>query len=245
MKRRNLIIGGSIFFLVFLVIVYNIPEERTKEEQQKSISVEQVNQDSLRIARVNSATAKAESLARVRNKVIPYSKTIPINQTSVTSPVRSEEEIVTERYAGLIDEYGRDRAGIMIQAEIKDAWEDDRTRASMLMNASAAAMQGDYELSKVQQENREKDIQKKVDAQFSPWSGEHRLLVDTVKKTLNDPGSFEHLETTTMKGTGWPDSFIVKMDYSAKNAYGGRVRASVTVLMSSEGGHILQVLDEG
>ena len=136
MKRRNLIIGGSIFFLVFLVIVYNIPEERTKEEQQKSISVEQVNQDSLRIARVNSATAKAESLARVRNKVIPYSKTIPINQTSVTSPVRSEEEIVTERYAGLIDEYGRDRAGIMIQAEIKDAWEDDRTRASMLMNAS-------------------------------------------------------------------------------------------------------------
>ena len=230
MTRRNLIIGGSLFFLIFLAIVTNLPEERTTEEQAK--------QDSLQIERVKSATAKAESLAS-------YPKEIRKNKTPAIQS-RNRSESTTERYAGLIEQYGRNRAGEMIQDEIKESFAaKDFKRVELLTNASATAMQGDYEQSKIRQERRESEIQEKVDAQFSPWSGEHRLLVDTVKKTLNDPGSFEHLETTTMRGTGWPDNFIVKMDYTAKNAYGGRVRASVTVLVSSEGGHILQVLNEG
>ena len=66
-----------------------------------------------------------------------------------------------------------------------------------------------------------------------------------VEATLNDPGSFEHIETKIMKGAGWPDTFVVRMEYSVKNAFGGRLRKYVLVEVSVETAQIIQVFDEG
>ncbi|MXZ54644.1 MAG: hypothetical protein F4Z14_00505 [Gammaproteobacteria bacterium] len=88
-------------------------------------------------------------------------------------------------------------------------------------------------------------VQEKIDAQFSPWDGSHRRLVSEVQRRLNDPGSFEHLETKTLKGTGYPKTFIVRMEYTAKNAFGGRVRKYVLVEVSVDTGQIVEVLGEG
>ncbi len=87
--------------------------------------------------------------------------------------------------------------------------------------------------------------QEKIDAQFSKWDASHKNLVAMVERALNDPGSFEHIETKTMKGTNYPKTFIVRMDYSAKNVFGGRVRHYVIAEVTLEGGAIYQVLDEG
>ncbi|MCY4546210.1 MAG: hypothetical protein OXD39_13340 [Gemmatimonadetes bacterium] len=87
-------------------------------------------------------------------------------------------------------------------------------------------------------------IQEKIDAQFSAWDGSHRNLVAAVEKTLNDPGSFEHLETRTMKGSNYPRTFLVSMQYTAKNAFGGRVRNTVVCEVDVETGAIIQVLSE-
>ena len=157
-----------------------------------------------------------------------------------------EIEMVTEKYAGWIEEHGRNRAGEMINEEIDAAFKaKDTARAELLANASATAMLQDSERSKLQQAKRETEIQEKVKAQFSAWDGSHRTLVETVKKTLNDPGSFEHLETKDMRGTAWPETFVVRMEYTAKNAFGGRLRKYVLVEISVETGRITQVLDEG
>lgn len=157
-----------------------------------------------------------------------------------------ELEMIIEKYAGWIEEHGRSRAGEMINEEIDAAFKaKDSARAELLSNASATAMLQDSERSKLQQAKREAEIQEKVNAQFSPWDGSHRILVEAVKKTLNDPGSFEHLETKNMRGTAWPETFVVRMEYTAKNAFGGRVRKYVLVEISVETGRITQVLDEG
>ncbi len=88
-------------------------------------------------------------------------------------------------------------------------------------------------------------IQEKIDAQFSLWDGSHRNLVRLVKQNLYDPDSFEHLETRTMKGSKYPTTYIVRMEYTGTNVFGGRVRHFVIAEVSVESGTVLQVLNEG
>ena len=90
----------------------------------------------------------------------------------------------------------------------------------------------------------EEIAQARIDAQFSAWDGSHRNLVAVVKRAMNDPGSFEHIETQTMKGINFPKTFIVSMEYSGKNAFGGRVRNTVVCEVSGENGDIVAVLSE-
>lgn len=59
-----------------------------------------------------------------------------------------------------------------------------------------------------------------ITGQFSAWDGSHLSLTRSVKQALNDPKSFEHIETTY----GDRGEFIlVRMKFRAKNAFGGYV----------------------
>lgn len=64
-----------------------------------------------------------------------------------------------------------------------------------------------------------------IDDQFSSWDGSHRYLVNLIKENLNDPKSFDHVETNY-----WDrgDYLTVKMKYRAKNAFGGLILQNVT-----------------
>lgn len=80
---------------------------------------------------------------------------------------------------------------------------------------------------------------KKVEKLFSAWDGSLPALVKLTKSNLNDPGSFEHLETNA-----WDrDSLIVvKMQYTAKNAFGGRIRGYVMANADLEG-NVIKIIE--
>lgn len=60
----------------------------------------------------------------------------------------------------------------------------------------------------------------KILKQFSSWDGSHSNLKKWVKNNMNDPKSFEHVETTyTDKG----DYLLVYMKFRGKNAFGAKV----------------------
>ena len=62
---------------------------------------------------------------------------------------------------------------------------------------------------------------------LSSWDGNHNGLEELVRRRLNDPGSMETHETRI----GPVDSsgrHRIIMDFSAKNAFGGRVRNTAT-----------------
>ncbi|WP_353120956.1 tetratricopeptide repeat protein [Dysgonomonas capnocytophagoides] len=60
--------------------------------------------------------------------------------------------------------------------------------------------------------------------QFSSWDGSHRNLEKWLKNNMNDPKSFEHVETTyTDKG----DYLLVYMKYRGKNSFGAKVLQTV------------------
>lgn len=57
---------------------------------------------------------------------------------------------------------------------------------------------------------------------LDPWNGESLELNRAVKRHLNDPGSLEVLDTKI--GPNQSGQHLITMDFTAKNAFGGRVR---------------------
>lgn len=62
---------------------------------------------------------------------------------------------------------------------------------------------------------------------LSAWDGSSQALVDYVKGRMNDPGSFEHVET---RYTVTPTGARLRMVFRGKNGFGG----VVTQVASSE-----------
>lgn len=72
----------------------------------------------------------------------------------------------------------------------------------------------------------------KIEQQFSSWDGSHRNVVEAVKKAMNDPKSFEHVETGYIdKG----EYILVKMVFRGKNAFGALVKNTVYAKVDIEG----------
>lgn len=75
-------------------------------------------------------------------------------------------------------------------------------------------------------EEQEKIVyQQWIEEQFSLWDGSHVALVDLVKENMNDPKSFEHVETR-YDDNG--DGITVYMKFRGKNAFGGLVLNEVS-----------------
>lgn len=74
--------------------------------------------------------------------------------------------------------------------------------------------------------------QEMINAQFSPLDGSNRPLTRYIKERMNDPGSYEHVETRY-----WDrgDHIIVVTSFRGKNAFGGLVLNSVTAKMGLDG----------
>lgn len=61
---------------------------------------------------------------------------------------------------------------------------------------------------------------KKIESLFSAWDGSHRGLERLIKKTMNDPDSYDHVETVYWDRGSY---LIVKTTFRGKNAFGGVV----------------------
>jgi len=79
----------------------------------------------------------------------------------------------------------------------------------------------------------------KIEKGFSAWNGSHTKLVEAVKSSMNDPNSFEHVET---KYWDRDSLLVVKMEYTGKNGFGGRVRGRVMAHCSLDG-EVLKIIE--
>lgn len=86
----------------------------------------------------------------------------------------------------------------------------------------------------------EKERQKKIESQFSPWDGSHRNLERMIKSSMNDPDSYKHAKTVY-----WDqgDHLVVLTTFRGKNAFGAFVKNSVKAKISIDG-KVLQILDQ-
>ena len=72
----------------------------------------------------------------------------------------------------------------------------------------------------------------KIEKSFSAWDGSHYRLTKFIKNSMNDPNSYEHVETRYGdKG----DHLIVSTTFRGKNASGGVVKNMVTAKVDLNG----------
>jgi cbb3-type cytochrome oxidase subunit 3 len=78
----------------------------------------------------------------------------------------------------------------------------------------------------------------KIEGLFSGWNGSLPSLVKSVKGTMNDPDSFEHVETRY--GKYQKKHFVVSMKFRGKNAFGGVITKFVDAKVDYEG-NVLEI----
>ena len=80
-----------------------------------------------------------------------------------------------------------------------------------------------------------------IEQQFSAWDGSHRSLTKLIKESMNDPDSYDHVETVYWdKG----DHLIVRTTFRGKNAFGGVVKNWVKAKVDLNG-NVIEVIEQG
>lgn len=88
---------------------------------------------------------------------------------------------------------------------------------------------------------KEESRKERIEKHFSAWDGSHRGLTALIKKTMNDPSSYEHVETVYWdKG----DHLVVKTTFRGKNAFGGVVTNWVMAKVDLNG-NVIEVVSQG
>ncbi len=80
---------------------------------------------------------------------------------------------------------------------------------------------------------------KRLEKGFSAWDGSHRGLTKVIKESMNDPKSYEHVETNY-----WDmgDHLVVRATFRGKNAFGGVVKNSVRAKTDLDG-NVLEIME--
>jgi hypothetical protein len=76
-------------------------------------------------------------------------------------------------------------------------------------------------------------MEQQVERQFSVFSGEHRDLSKRIKKTIDDPDSYKHIQT--MYWLRKDTVVFVKTEFTYGNLYGGKNRGEVGALYEVDG----------
>ncbi|WP_198424758.1 SHOCT domain-containing protein [Spirosoma endbachense] len=75
-----------------------------------------------------------------------------------------------------------------------------------------------------------------VEGFFSGWDGSHRQLEKAIKESMNDPDSYEHVETR-FKDNG--STIYVLTKFRGKNAFGGKIVNYAEGNIDGNDGHLI------
>lgn len=95
------------------------------------------------------------------------------------------------------------------------------------------------EASMTEAERDAKSRKEIIKKQSSPWDGSHRNLERLIKKTMNDPASYEHVET---RYGDQGDHILVATTFRGRNGFGGVVTQTMSAKLSLSG-DILEVIE--
>ena len=74
--------------------------------------------------------------------------------------------------------------------------------------------------------------------QFSKWDGSHKKLTELIKSKMNNPDSYEHVET---KAANKSDYILVVTTFRGGNAYGATITSTYTAKCDKNTGEVLSV----
>jgi hypothetical protein len=87
----------------------------------------------------------------------------------------------------------------------------------------------------------EETRQERISAGFSAWDGSHIQFTELIKRLMNNPSSYEHVETRYVDGG---DYLIVITEFRGTNAFGGVIPNTMAAKIDLDG-HVINVIPEG
>ena len=100
---------------------------------------------------------------------------------------------------------------------------------------------GNDEEKKSNEENTEKiETKRTAESQFSAWDGSHSGLERLIKNNMNDPDSYEHVETRFVDHSTY---IYVVTKFRGNNAFGGKVINTVEAKVDFSG-NVIEIISE-
>jgi len=111
----------------------------------------------------------------------------------------------------------------------------------LLILAAGSTDSGGGKSSSTTPKTQEEIRKEQIEEHFSAWDGSHIGLTKLIKKSMNDPKSYEHVET---RYVDQGDHLIVITTFRGKNAFGGVVKNSVMATVDLNG-NVTEVISQG
>jgi hypothetical protein len=112
----------------------------------------------------------------------------------------------------------------------------------LMVLAAGSTDSGSSSSSKPSRPKTKEELRKEqIEKHFSAWDGSHRGLTKVIKESMNDPDSYDHVETRYGdKG----DHLIVRTTFRGKNAFGGVVKNTVVAKVDLDG-NVIEIISQG
>ena len=248
---------AASIFVLFLVFGGFVQHEQKLEEEAKTAQLAQekaekeakIRQENIDYFNTNSADILAAAKAALNNK--DYHSVLSQTNKYLATQNKELNEIHSAAQKGLKDAEVLDKTNkLLTELKVIPASDFDK---NMELYQQLSRLHPENEKYKAKivtyQSKKEKAEQdrvvaevrkERIERQFSAWDGSHRNLEKTIKKSMNDPDSYDHAETIYWDNG---DHLIVKTTFRGKNAFGGVVKNFVKAKVSLDG-NILQILDQ-
>lgn len=95
-------------------------------------------------------------------------------------------------------------------------------------------------VAKAEKAEYEKRVKEFGENCLSAWDGSHQELKDYVKRNMNDPSSFEHVETKFILKK---DYVVLMMSFRGKNAFGGVVINSISGKVKLDDCSLIEIIN--
>jgi len=113
--------------------------------------------------------------------------------------------------------------------------------AFLCLLALGSSDSGSTKKTETRPKTPEEQRKERIEKGFSGWDGSHRALTKLIKQSMNDPDSYDHVETVYWDKK---DHLIVRTTFRGKNAFGGVVKNWVKAKCDLDG-NVIGVLEQG
>lgn len=238
--RASLAIVGFIAFGYFVQLDIDAQEaaEATRQQKEEELAFYESREailseidSSLDIGNHEGALAILTKYQRVNNEQLDQRRN------------RTDELVAAERNA-----HQTERLLAELESTPEGDWEGRAKTYLTLSELNPEVVeysdQHKFYSAKVLLDKEKRDAQAaredRLKAQFHFWDGSHIKLEKVIKRAMNDPDSYEHVETVY-----WDqgDHLVVKLTYRGRNGFGGLVLGYVKAKVDLDG-NVLEVLEQ-
>jgi len=202
---------------ILLVIFTNIESEQQKQESMEYYQQAKILIESGEIEEAQVQLEKSKDLNSLKSENPAFELEDNIN-------IYNSEVFLKESLANLSEEDFALLQQNELSAKFINHTKLNELFLEKMMDNAERRTEYVAEIEEIRQQKEAEIREEMIESQFSLWDGSHEQLTKAIKKSMNDPSTYEHVDTVY-----WDqgDHLIVQTTFRGSNAFGAIVKNSV------------------